>query len=701
MASNSAPTSATSPRQRGVGSLSNFMPHSRYSNLETNRAAIKEELTGRMFFNDNSVFHRLGIDELSADLVDACTASIGADPEFQNARKELGILSAQASKKSVQALDEERLKQDEEGDDEGTEKGNSSDPARPTKREQEMYGPLSVLFEKIVQFSWTGAEPQYNRRWVATSDAKLIKEGDSFGFPKLSPDFVLLEPNVQDTLNRPKASHLWRQQSAFAEVKPHFDQGPYAKSSPHSPTPRSIVVQAADYARLHLSGRPFQLFSVVLLIFGSHFCVAIFDRQAVTFSPSYDIWDSPDVFVRVVRGLAQNASLVQLGQDPTARVLDDHEVQEVLKKYPDSFATRPTPLGYPTYEVSMGAGTGRWYTTGYPIWFSLSLLGRGTVVWLVVDKTSGGVTVLKTAWRAGNRLAESKIYGMLEGKTHRGLATFVSGDDVVFPENGRAISVAEFRGSDEICSPTLHRLFLNTLGKPIWEYNGSELTLLKGIRAALRGHQFLYENGILHRDVSAGNILLAFEDNPEDGAEGFITDVEFAYIADDDSASPGQEPVPRGAVMTGTMQFMAVELLQAMKKRQQLAHILYHDLESFAWVLGYSHGRYHYSSEIKTGNKGELKGLRNRFLLCYGCNEPSSVINSRTAITGHGPLSTRDYPSFFSPVMAKVFARLSSVILSTILAVFQDEFPAPAQPLSYELFFNLLDTAITNLASGI
>ena len=70
------------------------------------------------------------------------------------------------------------------------------------------------------------------------------------------------------------------------------------------------------------------------------------------------------------------------------------------------------------------------------------------------------------------------------------------------------------------------------------------------------GHQFLYENGILHRDVSAGNILLASEDNPEDGAEGFITDVEFAHLADGeihavtDDASPAKELVPRGAVMT-------------------------------------------------------------------------------------------------------------------------------------------------------
>jgi serine/threonine protein kinase len=43
-------------------------------------------------------------------------------------------------------------------------------------------------------------------------------------------------------------------------------------------------------------------------------------------------------------------------------------------------------------------------------------------------------------------------------------------------------------------------------------------------------HKFLYDQGILHRDVSAGNILLSYEKNPREGCEGFITDVEYAHV---------------------------------------------------------------------------------------------------------------------------------------------------------------------------
>jgi hypothetical protein len=43
-------------------------------------------------------------------------------------------------------------------------------------------------------------------------------------------------------------------------------------------------------------------------------------------------------------------------------------------------------------------------------------------------------------------------------------------------------------------------------------------------------HQFLCDQDILHRDISAGNIMLPAETSPEAGAEGFLMDLEFARI---------------------------------------------------------------------------------------------------------------------------------------------------------------------------
>ena len=85
------------------------------------------------------------------------------------------------------------------------------------------------------------------------------------------------------------------------------------------------------------------------------------------------------------------------------------------------------------------------------------------------------------------------------------------------------------------------------MGRLLWEYD-SKLKLLKALRAACLSrsfacpngspawlsdvaHQFLWEQNILHRDISAGNILLAKDSKKaQEGTEGFLTDLESARM---------------------------------------------------------------------------------------------------------------------------------------------------------------------------
>ena len=163
MTSLSTSTSANYSRQREVDFLSNnCIILSHYLDVSTDRAAIKDELAGRMVFDNDSVFLRLGIHKLSADLADACTASMKADPEFQKAREELERLLAHASRKSGQALDDETFMQDEEG-------GSSSNPTKPTKRERAMYGLLvsAMAVEFLFYFNIVIVECCVRKnRWV-------------------------------------------------------------------------------------------------------------------------------------------------------------------------------------------------------------------------------------------------------------------------------------------------------------------------------------------------------------------------------------------------------------------------------------------------------------------------------------------------------------------------------------------------------
>jgi Fungal protein kinase len=107
-----------------------------------------------------------------------------------------------------------------------------------------------------------------------------------------------------------------------------------------------------------------------------------------------------------------------------------------------------------------------------------------------------------------------------------------------------------FRGyrtlENDLDQPTmiLHRLILRTVGCPLWDYT-SDRDLLAGFPDALilegecllitiyrhlhPAHRTLCDRENLHRDISAGNILLT-ETQDNDGRCGLITDLEFAHI---------------------------------------------------------------------------------------------------------------------------------------------------------------------------
>lgn len=330
------------------------------------------------------------------------------------------------------------------------------------------------------------------RRFQMTNGMLKADEPHTFGFPSCSPDITISPYGIDAS-----RSKLWRDRDAFGEVKPLKKQGP--KPAVMGTIP-AIVTQSADYARLFMSARPFMLFCVGILIFGTEFCVGIFDRDGITFSPAYDMFRDTDTFIRVVRSLACNLSIEEMGSDPTVRVLTDAETQKLTG----------STEGYPHAVVSSGGSDPRqWCTIGPPIWTSLSFLGRGTNVWLVREYVvgvtqepllRGNIMIMKTAWRSSARTPESDIYMSID-QFPEGLAKFECGGDV--KHAGYPITVQNLRshpvdivlpeGDINPPMPVLHRLILSTVGRPLWEYT-SDFDLLAGFRDALQGECLLMTN---------------------------------------------------------------------------------------------------------------------------------------------------------------------------------------------------------------
>ncbi|KAH7887353.1 hypothetical protein F5I97DRAFT_1941833 [Phlebopus sp. FC_14] len=135
------------------------------------------------------------------------------------------------------------------------------------------------------------------------------------------------------------------------------------------------------------------------------------------------------------------------------------------------------------------------------------------------------------------------------------------------------------------------------LGRPVMFF-WSVQDFVMGLRGALLGHQYLVQIGILHRDISENNILLALIPGL---IRGYITDFDMA-IPYDIQAVPQQDSrgvlehmryrkakqsqpsdsLPLGpfkAERTGTTPFMSIDVLR------RLDHTHYDDIESFFYVL--------------------------------------------------------------------------------------------------------------------
>ncbi|KAJ2996584.1 hypothetical protein NUW58_g927 [Xylaria curta] len=113
-------------------------------------------------------------------------------------------------------------------------------------------------------------------------------------------------------------------------------------------------------------------------------------------------------------------------------------------------------------------------------------------------------------------------------------------------------------------------LVVSPAGRVISEFKTIK-ELLESMRDAIKAHQSLYVTGnILHRDISSNNIIIT-EPDTADGFKGMLIDLDLAEVRDSG---------PSGARhRTGTMQFMAVEVLRTAD------HTYRHDLESFFYVL--------------------------------------------------------------------------------------------------------------------
>ncbi|KAG6096894.1 hypothetical protein E4U30_001166 [Claviceps sp. LM220 group G6] len=116
------------------------------------------------------------------------------------------------------------------------------------------------------------------------------------------------------------------------------------------------------------------------------------------------------------------------------------------------------------------------------------------------------------------------------------------------------------------------RVIVRDYGKAIYKAS-SRQALLACLEGCIKGHQSLYEAGILHRDISIINLRINEESKKQNQSwPHFLIDLDHAIEIGRKDASTERTNI-------GTRPFMAIGVLRGEE------HSFLHDLESFFWVL--------------------------------------------------------------------------------------------------------------------
>ncbi|GJJ12264.1 hypothetical protein Clacol_006505 [Clathrus columnatus] len=204
---------------------------------------------------------------------------------------------------------------------------------------------------------------------------------------------------------------------------------------------------------------------------------------------------------------------------------------------------------------------------------------------------------LKDTWRIVHRHPEHEFYDKLHAVKY--VATYCQASDV--PNHETTIQRIYQEASGALGSPNKirrlrhYRIVLNEVGAQLTTFRSTR-ELVSVIHQALQAHQNAYDAGVLHRDISVGNIMIH---ESESGGErkALLIDWDMAKFKDNNAAGTMER--------TGTWQFLAARFLRNPDKNIQAD--FNDDLESFVSYLN--------NQGLEAGGDGKVEYLRGPAIL--------------------------------------------------------------------------------------
>ncbi|KAH9017118.1 hypothetical protein EDB83DRAFT_2571598 [Lactarius deliciosus] len=335
----------------------------------------------------------------------------------------------------------------------------------------------------------------------------------------------------------------------------------------------------------------FRVFSFSVVLFGNIGRLLRWDRSGVIYTEPFNWSTQPDTLFEFLWRL-NFLSDVKRGYDTTVTSVADDEAESALSKlrtYEGLENVAKADLHkFLVRDDHTLNGQIKYYIAPSAVWDSESLFGRSTFGYIAYDPDTTNLVYLKDFWRTDRDgiQKEGDVYRELHDAQVPNIARLgLAGDVPLLPECGRTDCPAVQRTMTQefvkdwcpgqpCVDPYVHyRLVLETLGSPLNTFKSTR-ELCKVIRDAITAHTGAYERvGILHRDVSAGNILIT------DNGSGILIDWDLSK-----KVVKGGSGTQRQHSRTGTWQFISIARLQKPSIRP---HEVSDDLESFFWVLLY------------------------------------------------------------------------------------------------------------------
>ncbi|KAF8882633.1 hypothetical protein CPB85DRAFT_1397149 [Mucidula mucida] len=307
-----------------------------------------------------------------------------------------------------------------------------------------------------------------------------------------------------------------------------------------------VVKQLIGYLRQILREQPDHRFVFGFTLGPRCMSVCLRDRFGVLLtSTPIDIHKFPKLFIRIIASFAVLAPH-KLGFDPSMEfyvqpkeVVDSYRLTSTTAFATDSYK-EPTPKDGRQYKATSVA-------------HARVMRGRATSVWTVVplinDQLGAEVFVLKEPWRPELVESEGESNSKAKGSECEFLGPTTLHEDVVIddmvnrtgtfirvgslpPDDGQKPGMRRLRAEseerflhvastdddeiDQMTTPRerdyvsrVHtRVIVSTYGWPLTSF-ATLKELLVVFLNGVQGHESLYEHGRLHRDISAGNVMIA------------------------------------------------------------------------------------------------------------------------------------------------------------------------------------------------